>query len=125
MYLKFFLGLDQVASQRLFVLLGRWDGLRSLLSQRAFLGDEVMNGLWYRTGFLDAAETQRGETRAALRELQEEYGWGGGVVPSADWIAIKADPQPLYAYLHAATSRALHFSAGGSCGEAGETQQGR
>jgi len=112
MYLKFFLDLDQAASQRLFVLLGRWDGLRSLLSQRAFLGDEVMNRLWYKTEFLDAAETQRSETREALRELQKEYGWSGGILPSADWIAERAGLRPLYDYLHAATSRALHFSAG-------------
>lgn len=112
MYLKFFFGLDQTASQRLFLLLGRWDGLRSLLSQRAYLGDAVMNDLWYPTEFLDAAETQRSETREALRELQREYGWSGGVLPSADWIAEQAGLRQLYEYLHAATSRALHFSAG-------------
>jgi hypothetical protein len=33
-----------------------------------------MNGLWYPTEFLDAAEKQRSETREALRELQKEYG---------------------------------------------------
>jgi hypothetical protein len=31
-YLKFFFSFDQEDSQRLFLLLGRWDGLRSLLS---------------------------------------------------------------------------------------------
>ncbi len=112
MYLKFFFGLDQTAFQRLFLLFGKWDGLRSLLSQRALVGDDVMNGLWYPTDFLGAAETQRSETREALRELQKEYGWRGGVLPSADWIAEQAGLRPLYDYLHAATSRALHFSAG-------------
>jgi Family of unknown function (DUF5677) len=112
MYLKFFFGLDQASSQRLFLLLGRWDGLRSLLNQRAYVGDDVMNGLWYRTEFLDAAEIKRSETREALRELQKEHGWSGGVLPSADWIAEQAGLRPLYEYLHAATSRALHFSAG-------------
>jgi hypothetical protein len=112
MYLKFFFGLDQAASQRLFLLLGWWDGLRSLLSHRAYLGDEVMNGLWYRAEFLDAAEMKRSETREALRELQKEYGWSGGILPSAAWIAEQAGLRPLYEYLHAATSRAVHFSAG-------------
>lgn len=112
MYLKFFFSLDQEASQRLFLLLGRWDGLRSLLSQRAYLGDEVMADLWYSTQFLDAAETTRSETREALRELQRKYRWAGGILPSADWIADRAGLRPLYEYLHAATSRALHFSAG-------------
>ena len=71
-----------------------------------------MNDLWYPTDFLDAAETKRSETRDALRELQRTYGWSGGVLPSADWIAERAGLRPLYEYLHAATSRAVHFSAG-------------
>ena len=112
MYLRFFLGLDRIASQRLFTLLGRWDGFRSLLSQRNFVGDEVMNDLWYSTEFLDAAEDRRNETRDALKELQKQYRWRGGIVPSADWIAERAGQREFYDYLHAATSRALHFSAG-------------
>ena len=112
MYLRFFLGLDRIASQRLFTLLGRWDGFRSLLSQRNFVGDEVMKDLWYSTEFLDAAEDRRNETRDALKELQKQYRWRGGIVPSADWIAERAGQRELYDYLHAATSRALHFSAG-------------
>jgi hypothetical protein len=87
MYLKFFLDLNREASQRLFVLFGRWDGLRSLLSQRAYLGDEVMNDLWYMTEFLDSAERQRSETREALKELQKEYQWSGRLLPSSEWIA--------------------------------------
>ena len=112
MYLKFLYGLDRAASRRLFLLFGTWDALRSLLSQRAFVGDDVMNTLWYTADFLDSAEAQRSETREALRELQREYRWSGGVLPSADWIAEQAGLRPLYDYLHAATSRALHFSAG-------------
>jgi hypothetical protein len=112
MYLKFFFELDQTDSQKLFILLGRWDGLRSLLSQRAFLGDEVMKNLWYSTEFLDAAETKRSETRKALKELQRQYKWSGGIVPSTDWIAQRVGMRQLYDYLYAATSRILHFSAG-------------
>jgi uncharacterized protein DUF5677 len=111
-YLRFFLDLDRIASQQLFILLGRWDGLRSLLAQRSFVGDEVMNELWYSTEFLDAAEERRNETRDALKELQEQYRWRGGIAPSADWIAERAGQRQLYDYLHSATSRALHFSAG-------------
>ncbi|MEU7794855.1 DUF5677 domain-containing protein [Micromonospora tulbaghiae] len=112
MYLKFFLDLDRARSQRLFSLLGRWDGLRSLLAQRAYLGDERMTKLWYEIEFLDAAETQRSKTREELKELRKEYGWSGGLLPSGEWIAERAGQRPLYDYLHAATSRALHFSAG-------------
>ncbi len=111
-YLKFFLDLDRAASPRLFILFGRWDGLRSLLAQRDYLDDEVMNELWYSTEFLDAAEAQRTVTREELKELQKEYRWSGGIVPASDWIAERAGQRPLYDYLHAATSRALHFSAG-------------
>ncbi len=68
--------------------------------------------LWYSTEFLDAAEAQRTVTREELKELQKEYRWSGGIVPASDWIAERAGQRPLYDYLHAATSRALHFSAG-------------
>jgi len=71
-----------------------------------------MKDLWYTTEFLDAAEERRNETRDALKELQEQYRWSGGIVPSASWIAERAGQRQLYDYLHSATSRALHFSAG-------------
>jgi hypothetical protein len=112
MYLKFFLDLDQTASQRLFILLGKWDGLRSFLAQRDFLGDEMMIDLWYSKEFLDAADTQRSVACDALKELRNQYRWGRGIVPSAGWVAERAGQRPLYDYLHAATSRVLHFSAG-------------
>jgi hypothetical protein len=57
---------------------------------RSFVGDEVMKDLWYTTEFLDAAEERRNETRDALKELQEQYRWSGGIVPSASWIAERA-----------------------------------
>src|SRR4051812_42286425 len=37
-YLKFFSSLEVSASQDLFIALGMWDGLRSLLAQWAYLG---------------------------------------------------------------------------------------
>jgi hypothetical protein len=112
MYLKFFQGLNKEASQRLFTLLGSWDGLRSLLAQRAYVGESVMHELWFSTEFLDAAEDKRDQVRVELRALRKEYKWSGGDLPSAQWIAERVGEQRLYAYLHAATSRALHFSAG-------------
>jgi hypothetical protein len=71
-----------------------------------------MKDLWYTTEFLDAAEERLNETRDALKELQTQYSWSGRIVPSANWIAEQAGQRQLYDYLHAATSRALHFSAG-------------
>ncbi|MFE0463729.1 DUF5677 domain-containing protein [Kitasatospora sp. NPDC058965] len=112
LYLGFFGSLPLEDSQELFLLLGNWDATRSLLAQRAYVGDDVMKDLWYPEGFLDSAETKRDEVRASLKDLQKRYKWSGGILPAADWIAERAGKKELYDYLHAATSRALHFSAG-------------
>lgn len=112
MYLKFFFGLDRDTSQQLFTELARWDGFRSVLCQRAYLGDEVMNGLGFPSVFLNSVGTGRDKTREELRRIQKEFRWAGGDLPTSKWIAEQAGLLPLYEYLHAATSRALHFSAG-------------
>lgn len=112
MYLSFFVSLTLEDSQKLFLLLGNWDATRSLLAQRAYLGDDAMRALWYPTGFLDAVQLKRDEVRSQLKELQKYYKWQGGDLPSGAWIAEKAGQKDLYDYLHAATSRSLHFSAG-------------
>jgi hypothetical protein len=111
-YLSFFVSLALDDSQKLFLLLGNWDMTRSLLAQRAYVGDDVMKELWYPTGFLDAVQLKRDEVRSQLKELQKHYKWPGGDLPSGAWIAEKAGQKDLYDYLHAATSRSLHFSAG-------------
>jgi hypothetical protein len=112
MYLGFFVSLDMEDSQKLFKLLGNWDTLRSLLAQRAYVGDEMMARLWYPETFLDTAVDAREKVRTELKALQKQYKWSGGILPSGDWIADRSDQRELYDYLHAATSRALHFSAG-------------
>jgi hypothetical protein len=111
-YLGFFVPLPLEDSQKLFLLLGNWDATRSLLAQRAYIGDESMKTLWYPVGFLDAVQLKRNEVRAQLKKLQKHHKWSGGDLPSAAWIAEKAGKKDLYDYLHAATSRSLHFSAG-------------
>ncbi len=112
MYLGFLVSLDLKDSQKLFQLMGNWDTLRSLLAQRAYVGDEVMARLWYPDGFLDRAVDAREKVRAELKELQKHYKWSGGILPSGEWIADQSNQRELYDYLHAASSRALHFSAG-------------
>lgn len=111
-YLGFFVRLDLPASQKLFKLMGNWDTVRSLLAQREYVGDEVMARLWYPEAFLDAAVDLRERIKAELQALQKQYRWSGGLLPSGNWIADEAGQRKLYDYLHAATSRALHFSAG-------------
>jgi hypothetical protein len=112
LYLRFFASLALEDSQKLFGLLSDWDMARSLLAQRAYIGDDDMKKLWYPTGFLDAVQLKRDNVRVQLKELQQKYKWPGGDIPSGAWIAEKADEKELYDYLHAATSRAVHFSAG-------------
>jgi hypothetical protein len=55
-YLDFFQSLQLAESQELFLLMSRWDQLRSLLAQRDYIGDPDMEKLWYTKAFLDAAE---------------------------------------------------------------------
>jgi len=111
-YLAFFAKLEVAAARELFKLLGVWDSTRSLIAQRAYLGDEVMSRLWYPADFVDRVQVKCDETRVELQRLQRQYRWAGGNVPSAAWLAEQAQRLELYEYLHAATSRAVHFSAG-------------
>lgn len=60
----------------------------------------------------EAQAEKRESVKAQLRALRQRHNWSGGTLPSAEWIAERADKRDLYDYLHAATSRALHFSAG-------------
>lgn len=112
MYLGFFGSLPLEDSQKLFLLFGAWDTTRSLLAQRGYVGDDVMKSLWYTETFLDAVQLKREEVRSELRLMQQHYRWAGGDLPSGAWVAERVGQTPLYNYLHAATSRSLHFSAG-------------
>ena len=47
-----------------------------------------------------------------LRELKQQYGWTGSLLPPGRWVADRAGQRELYDYLAAASSRALRFSAG-------------
>jgi hypothetical protein len=112
LYLRFFASLSIEDSQKLFGLLSDWDVTRSLLAQRAYIGDDDMKKLWHPTGFLDAVQFKRDNVRVQLKELQQKYKWSGRDISSGAWIVEEADEKELYDYLHAATSRAVHFSAG-------------
>ncbi|MGD9959336.1 DUF5677 domain-containing protein [Nocardioides sp.] len=112
LYLKYLMTLPVEDSQELFKALGVWDSVRSLLAQRDFIGDEDMRGLWYSTSFLDAAEAKRTMTKAELARIKKKHRWDGREAPNTAWIAKQVDEVDLYNYLFAATSRAIHFSAG-------------
>lgn len=82
MYLGFLLTLPLKESQRLFPLLGSYDATRSLLSQYAYVGKEVMASLWYPQEFLEAAQRKHDEVRGELKALKKQYRWQGG-----DWLS--------------------------------------
>lgn len=111
LWLGFLVSLDQQAAKDLFLTLGRFDALRALTAQRDYVGDDVMRSLWYPEGFVEAAHRQLGSTKEVLKGLRAKHGWQG-LLPPASWIADQVDEKDLYEYLHSATSRAVHFSAG-------------
>ncbi|WP_258948168.1 DUF5677 domain-containing protein [Lentzea californiensis] len=99
-------------AQDLLMTMGRSDGLRSLQAQRAHLGDDVMRELWYPAAFLDAQEEQQAPVTEELTRLRQQFRWSGRPLPNARWVAEQSGHKDLYEYLHAAASRALHFSMG-------------
>ncbi|MDP9443826.1 MAG: DUF5677 domain-containing protein [Actinomycetota bacterium] len=112
MYLKFFVTLSVEDAQDLFTTMGVWDQVRSVMAQHEYIGTKDMLGLWYPQYFLDEAPANRDKYKAKLKRLQKKYKWAGGDVPSGAWVAEQAGESALYNYLFAATSRAIHFSAG-------------
>jgi hypothetical protein len=111
LWTKFLAGLPLAVSQRLLLALANYDSLRSLAAQREFIGDEEMRSLWYTPAFLDAARQRLTAVEADLKILQKELKWPGRT-PSTEWIAKSVDEMRTYRYLHSATSRSVHFSAG-------------
>ncbi len=110
-WVKYLSSLAVDTSQRLLIALANYDGLRSLNAQRAYVGDEVMRDLWYTPEFLEAARKKLPVVEAELASLRKQLKWSGKT-PSTDWIAKAVNEQRIYQYLHSATSRSLHFSAG-------------
>jgi hypothetical protein len=96
----------------LLMAMGHSDAIRSLLAQRAYIGDAVMQELWYPVAFLDAQERQQTPVKDELKKFRKQFNWPGSPLPSASWVAEQSGHKDLYDYLHAATSRALHFSMG-------------
>lgn len=70
-----------------------------------------MRSLWYTPAFLEEAEKRLQFVEKDLKSLQAELKWSGKL-PSTEWIAKSVQEERTYRYLHSATSRAVHFSAG-------------
>jgi hypothetical protein len=86
LWVRFLASLEVETSQRLLLAMANYDGLRSLLAQRGFVGDDVMASLWYPVEFLDAAERKLVSVKEDLKQLRAELGWRG-TLPSGDWVA--------------------------------------
>ena len=114
LWLAFLGGLDPAKANELLEAMGRYDGRRSLKAQRDHVGDAVMAELSFPPGFVDAQVDALASDKDRLSQLGVELGWGKGKtpLPTARWLADQSDAVDEYEYLHAATSRALHFSAG-------------
>ncbi|MGY5210075.1 DUF5677 domain-containing protein [Nocardia gipuzkoensis] len=104
--------LPQQEAQDLLMAMGYSDAIRSLLAQRAYVGDTVMQELWYPVAFLDDQEKKHAPVKETLKRFHKQFKWSGSPLPNARWVAEQCGHKDLYEYLHAATSRALHFSMG-------------
>jgi hypothetical protein len=112
LWMTFLADMSEASANTLLLAFGRWDIVRSLVAQRHYIGDEGMTlHLWYPPGFVDTQADQLPAIKADLARLRERWGWQG-VLPSTAWVADKVFLRDEHDYLHSATSRALHFSAG-------------
>jgi hypothetical protein len=110
-WINYLSSLDLTTSQELVDLMGKYDVIRSLVAQREYIGDDAMRALWYPQGFVDAQEKALQKITAALKALGKLKGWNGAL-PASSWVAKEAGLTRDFEYLFAATSRAVHFSAG-------------
>ncbi|MBD0838866.1 hypothetical protein [Streptomyces sp. TRM68416] len=112
MWATFLASMTRSEADALLLAMGRWDARRALIAQRDYIGDLDMTvHLWFPPGFVDAQAVTLDGLKAELRQLRGRWGWQG-VIPSSKWVAERSSLVEEYEYLHSATSRAVHFSAG-------------
>ncbi|WP_131803662.1 hypothetical protein [Pseudofrankia saprophytica] len=105
--------LDAEPGERLLTAMRLNDALRGLAAFHNYAGADALRGVGFPSRFADAAGRETSKIRDDLRTLGQELGWPKGtVVPSTNWVAERVGAQARYDYLFAATSRAVHFSAG-------------
>jgi hypothetical protein len=112
LWLRWVKDLSTADAQELLRAMIKSDGFRSVLAQHAHLSDSVMEQLGFPLSFVDAVERAHQDVKATLVALGRRYHWAGNTQPNARWLAEQTGHLELYEYLHAATSRALHFSMG-------------
>lgn len=112
LWLKYLASLDIADATVAFVALGNHDALRSLVAVKGYKGTESLVRLGFPRPFVDAADGLVQQAAMQLKDLKSKLGWDGGKGPTVKWIASAVGELPLYEYLYAASSRAVHFSAG-------------
>ncbi|MFJ8495940.1 hypothetical protein ACIRBZ_47620 [Streptomyces sp. NPDC094038] len=113
MWAIFLASMTHSEANALLLAMGLWDAQRALIAQRDYIGNLDMTlHLWFPPGFVDAhAAATLDDRKTELRQLRDRWGWQGAL-PSPKWVAEQTSLLKEYEYLHSATSRALHFSAG-------------
>lgn len=112
MWIAFLADMERGDADALLLAMGNWDSIRALTAQRDYIGDADMTvDLWYPPGFVDALAARLPATKSDLHRIRAKWGWSG-TLPSSGWIADQVSLREEYDYLHSATSRAVHFSAG-------------
>ena len=112
LWLAYLNSLEKGIANTLLLAMGRYDTIRSLTAQNDVLGEDAMLGLWYPQGFVEAKASLLPRLETELKKFGKTLGWGRRAGPTAAWLAEQVGEAEEYAYLHSATSRALHFSMG-------------
>ncbi|MEV4214041.1 DUF5677 domain-containing protein [Micromonospora sp. NPDC049662] len=112
LWLKYLTSLECKDSNDVLLVLASSDALRSLSAARGYIGDPMLNKLGFPTSFLSTTQAGLDSARERLAALRQRLAWDGKSGPTARWLAARVGEVRLYDYLYAASSRAVHFSAG-------------
>jgi len=113
-WLQYLAQIPEHHAHRLVIVTAMTELHRSLIAQKAFSSDEVMDYFGF-TPVLKARERDADKVRSELKHLGKELGWPDRTVregdrPSVYWIAKQTDNVGTYNFLYSATSRYVHFS---------------
>lgn len=116
LWLQYLASLDRESAHDVFMLMAINDSMRSAAAMRGFVGDAIMtSALGFPPEFVQAIDRMVARSKKSLGVVGGRLDWPPNrraPVPSTRWIAESVNELALYDYLYAASSRAVHFSAG-------------
>ncbi|MDI9947014.1 DUF5677 domain-containing protein [Rhodococcus sp. IEGM 1302] len=113
LWLQYLATLDESDAHDVYLALGNNDTMRSAQATQDFLGVEAMTEIGFPRGFSEFLAHAVPAQRKSLKAVGQSLGWPPRTpVPSTQWISEQVGQRKLYDYLYAASSRAVHFSAG-------------